>query len=286
MKWMWIYLMSLVAAVAAPIANYSAAAEQNKITPVGILVLVHGSDWNLPGEVLYKTWASEAFQKPLEGKVLMVAIDKKQTLTDADRTLAKSNESCPISYRTLPALGLIDGQGRVVAVRAGVAEINATGGLKATVQAMLKMASERDGIWKQAEAAQGVEKAMFLGKGLDRMGRGLGNKNEYQGIFDQIKQADPEDRSGYIAKYQFNSRSLLGQVMEKADKKQFAEAEAMLQKWANNNKLAPRQLQEVYGAWFALYQRWPEKKDSAKQILEKMKAIDPKSDLGMGAANR
>jgi hypothetical protein len=38
-------------------------------------------------------------------------------------------------------------------------------------------------------------------------------------------------------------------------------------------------------ARFALYQRWPEKKPSVKPLLERMRDIDPKSDLGQAAAS-
>jgi hypothetical protein len=73
--------------------------------------------------------------------------------------------------------------------------------------------------------------------------------------------------------------------LKAAETKNYAEAETEFAKWDRNPRLSPTQRQELQAAKFALYQRWPEKKNEVRPSLEKMRDIDPKSDLGQAAAN-
>ena len=128
-------------------------------------------------------------------------------------------------------------------------------------------------------------KAGRLGQGLDRMDIGLGPKEIYKPILEEIRKADPNDKSGYIGKYTFSSEKLVDLALAKADKKEFAEADKEFAKWDANPRLSAKQKQELQAARFALYQRWPEKKPELAPLLEKMRDIDPNSELGRAAAN-
>ena len=137
---------------------------------------------------------------------------------------------------------------------------------------------ERDEFWKNADGVTGLMRAGRLGQGLDRMDIGLGPKGTYKPVLEEMKKADPEDKSGYLAKYSFSGEKLVDLAMEKAEKKDYDAAEKEFDKWEANPRLSAKQKQELEAARFALYQRWPEKKDKVLPTLEKMRNVDPKSE--------
>lgn len=275
--------LSAIATLAAPVADFTTALEQAKTAKSPIAVLVHGSDWNRPGELLAKAWLEPKFQQELGDAVLTVMLDLKEQPTPAETAAAKRNEGCQPPFRSLPAIALYDCDGRLVALRSGVAEIRAAGGLGGTLKAMRRLLAERDAIWRSAHGQAGPRRAVLLGNGLDLMNQGLGPKNCYQPVLDDLRKADPKDESGYLAKYAFSPWTLLESVMNRAAKKEFAAAERETAGWLANPRLSPRQRQEVHAARFALYQRWPERQASARTALEDLRKADPKSDLGIAA---
>lgn len=280
-----LFLTTCLVLSAAPVADFTTALEQAKANKAPIAVFLHGSDWNKAGETLLKAWNDPRFSDVVGKDLLLVSIDQKENPGEADKAAAKRNEVCQPPYRSLPAVALYDSEGRLVAARSGAAELRESGGLPATVKSMRAVLTDRDSLWKRASGSAGVQRASLYGAGLDRMNQGLGPKNLYQPILDEIRKADPNDQSGYIGKYTFNRDALLGMVMDKAAKNEQSVAELELSKWLRNTRLSARQIQELHATRFALYQRWPEKKSQARNALEEMRKADPKSDLGLAAAS-
>lgn len=285
MRPLLLLLGSALLAAAAPVADFATALEQAKSRKAPIAVFIHGSDWNKAGEVYAKAWNDPRLAEAAGADTLLVAIDRKENPTQAETTAAKRNDACQPPARSLPAVALYDSGGRLVAVRSGIEEIRAAGGLPGTVKSMLAALRQRDSLWQRAAGTSGPQKATLLGGGLDAMDQGLGPKNLYQPVLDEMKKADPADQSGYIGKYTFSSWKLLGMVMDKAKQNEQAAAERELAAWARNTRLNARQRQELHAARFALYQRWPEKKSQTRDALEDMRKADPKSDLGLAAAS-
>lgn len=285
MRTIILHALTATAAFSAPIADFTTALEQAKSTKAPIAVFLHGSDWNKTGETMLKAWNDPRFTDVAGKDLVMVSIDRKENPGEAEKAAAKRNEACQPPYRSLPAVALYDDEGRLVATRSGAAEIKESGGLPATVKSMRAVLTDRDNLWKRAAGSSGVQRASLYGAGLDRMNQGLGPKNIYQPVLDEIRKADPNDQSGYVGKYTFNRDAMLGMVMDKAAKNEQAAAEQELDKWLKNTRLSPRQIQELHATRFALYQRWPEKKAQARRALEDMRKADPKSDLGLAAAS-
>ncbi|BCU76288.1 hypothetical protein [Luteolibacter sp. LG18] len=267
------------------VADFTAALEQAKGSKADIAVFVHGSDWNRPGEAAAKIWNDPRFLSGIGPDVLLMDIDRKESPGEADKALAKRNEKGNSAVRSVPAVAVYDSEGRLVGSFSGTAEIEAAGGLIPATKKLLAIRRERDGFWKDAAGASGMMKAGRLGQGLDRMDMGLGPKGIYKPVFEEMKKADPEDKSGYIAKYSFSGEKLVDLALDKAEKKEFGEAEKEFDKWDANPRLSAKQKQELQAARFALYQRWPEKKDKVRPVLEKMRDADPKSELGQAAVN-
>jgi hypothetical protein len=267
------------------VADFTTAAAQAKTSKSDIVVFVHGSDWNRPGEVVAKIWNDPRFLSTVGSGVLLVDLDRKENPTDAEKAALKNNEAGNPPVRSLPAVALYDSEGRLVGTVSGTEELAAAGGLLAATKKLLATRRERDELWKSADGASAIIKAGKLGQGLDRMNLGLGPKGIYKPILEQIRKADPEDKSGYIGRYTFSNEALVGLALKAAESKNYAEAESEFAKWDRNPRLSTTQRQELQAAKFALYQRWPEKKNEVRPILEKMRDIDPKSELGQAAAN-
>ncbi|MEO5916032.1 MAG: hypothetical protein ABIS50_17485 [Luteolibacter sp.] len=263
--------------------DFTAAMEKAKSSKANIVVFVHGSDWNRPGETVAKIWNDPRFLSGIGTGVLLVNIDRKESPSSSDEALAKLNAKGDPEVRSIPAVAVYDNEGRFVGSFSGLAEIEAAGGLLPATRRLLATCRQRDEFWKTADGASGMIKAGRLGQGLDSMDIGLGPKGLYKPVLEEMRKADPEDQSGFIGKYTFSSEKLVDLALDKAEKKDFAAADTELKKWDSNPRLSPKQRQQLQGARFALYQRWPERKRDLKAVLEAMRDIDPKSELGMAA---
>lgn len=266
------------------VSDFTAALQQAKTSHASIAVFLRGSDWNRPGEAAAKIWNDPRFLASLGSGVLLLEIDRKERPSSADVELAKLNEKANPRAPSIPAVALFDHEGRLVGLHSGTSGIESVGGLLPATKRLLATCRNRDGFWKGANEVSGVTRAERLGQGLDSMNIGLGPKGTYQPILEQMRKADPADKSGYIAKYTFSSEKLVDLAIAKADKMEFAEADEEIGKWSGNTRLSAKQKQELQAARFALYQRWPLKKPELSRVLETMRDIDPKSELGKAAA--
>jgi hypothetical protein len=263
--------------------DFPVAVEKAKSGGQDIAVLFHGSDWCTPGKKLAALWTSEAFEKAAGKDLLIVDIDRKESPSSADEALAKRNEACPVKPRSLPAIALFDKEGRLVALREGTPELDSLGRPEQAIQRAIDVRKKRDDLWQKAEGMRGPQKAAQLAAGLDLLGLGAGPKNAYQPVIEEIKKADPEDRSGALARYSFPGRKLLDLAVDQGKAGKFTEADDEIGGWLKKPQLTKAQRQEALAARFALYQRWPEKKTGLATVLKEIEKLDPKSELGTAA---
>lgn len=264
-----------------PAAKAAAAAQKGSIA-----VLVIGSDWCRPAQAYADVWNAPAFAKSLPDSLVLLTIDRKETLTKDEQALAEKNKDCPQPLRSVPALVFLDSEGRVIGARSGVPDLGTPQRLAEQLKIFLTIQQKRDEAWKRADQVQGVKRAEALGLGLDMMNQGSGHAKVYQPVLEEIKKADPQDQSGYWGKYHFPGQDLAAQITENfVSKKDFAGGEAELLRWARNKRLSPEQRQHLHAARFALYRAWPEKAELARTALEDMRATNPRSPLGIAAMN-
>ncbi|MBK1825617.1 hypothetical protein [Haloferula rosea] len=265
-------------------ADFTEALELAKAGGKDIAVLYHGSEWCVPGRPLAERWESDGFEKALGADLILVGIDTKEHPTEAEAELGKRNDRCPVKPRSYPAVMLFDSEGRLVARRDGVSEIKAMGVLETALERAVEVRKQRDMHWAEAEAAEGQRAARLFGEGLDLMNLGLGPKNIYKPVLDKMKAADPDDQSGFAARYEFPGMGLVGQSTKLAGEKKFEEADAEISKWLSKKRLTDDQKQVAWSARFALYQRWPERKEKVPDVLKALQRVDPDSDMGKAAA--
>jgi len=265
-------------------ADFTEALDVAKAEGFDIAVLFHGSEWCMPGRPLAEGWNASDFAESVGENLVLVSIDTKEFPTESEQDLAKRNESCPVGPSSYPAVMLFDMEGRLVARRDGVEEIEQMGALSGAIQRAVEVRAKRDELWKRAESAGGEQAAAFYGEGLELMNLGLGPKRVYQPILEKLKLADPEGRSGWAARYEFPGMGLVGKSTQLAGEKKFEEADAQISKWLKEGRLTRDQKQVAWSARFALYQRWPERKERVPEVLKALQKVDPKSDLGQAAA--
>lgn len=264
-------------------SDYPAALEKAKSGGQDIAVLFHGSDWCLPGKKFGDYWKSDNFAKFAGDNLLILDIDRKESPTTADEALAKLNEACHVKPRSLPAIALFDHEGRLVALREGTPELDSLGKPEQAIQRAVDVRKKRDDLWKKAGGARGPQKASLLASGLDLLAMGTGPKEVYKPVVEEMKKADPEDRSGTVARYTFPGRKLLEKAVAEGNEKKFDEADGEIAGWLKKPQLTKDQRQEALAAKFALYQRWPEKKSELPAVLREIEKLDPKSELGAAA---
>ncbi len=272
-----------LASAAERAADFPAALEKAKSGGQDIAVLFHGSDWCLPGKKLADYWKTENFAKFAGDDLVVVDIDRKENPGPEDEALAKKNEACPVKPRSLPAIALFDREGRLVAIREGSPELDSLGRPEQAIQRAVEARRKRDDLWKRAEGARGPQKAGMLAAGLDLLGLGTGPKNVYQPVVEEIRKADPEDRGGALARYTFPGRKLLDEAVAGGKSGKFTETDEEIGSWLKKTHLTQDQRQEALAARFALYQRWPEKKDELPHVLREIERLDPGSELGIAA---
>lgn len=278
-------LLSSLAPAAERAADFPAALAKAKTGGEDIAVLFHGSDWCLPGRKWAQQWQADAFLRDAGKELLLVEIDRKENPTVADEALAKLNEACPVQPRSFPALALFDRDGRLIALREGTPELDSLGRPEQAIRRAVEVRRKREELWKRAEGMRGPQRASSLAAGLDLLGLGAGPKDIYQPVIDEIRKADPEDRSGAVARYTFPGRKLLDLAVSQGKAGKFEEADREIGGWLGKPGLTKAQRQEALAARFALHQRWPEKKAGLPSILQEIESLDPKSELGTAATS-
>lgn len=265
-------------------ADYPEARNLAKQHGSDIVVLVVGSDWNQPSKRYAETWKDASFAKTLPENMVLLCWDKVENPDEAAKAIAEKNKDCPAAVRSIPGLALIDKDGRLVGTRNGTQELGEPTQLSLQIKNLAAIRAQRDELWKRAEQVQGIKRAEALGQGLDVMKQHLGHRKVYDPVFQEMKKADPEDKSGYVAKYQFPGADLAPHVLGNyVQKKLFVEGENYLLQWHRNPRLDPEQRQQLHAARFCLYQHWPEKQALARKALEDLRDVNPKSVMGQSA---
>lgn len=141
----------------------------------------------------------------------------------------------------------------------------------------------RDAKWLEVEKANGVARAKLIGEGLDLMTLW---DNGFNSKIDELKKYDPQDETGYLRKYTFNSGELAAAVNKLIEEKKFQEALDSLDRQINdpkNHLLKKGQIQDLILLKYGVYNRWPGHQDQRFNTLLEVIRIDPQSHQAIGA---
>lgn len=275
-------LAALVSSVccAAPVTNLEDGLKAAKSSNSPVVVLVHGSDWNAESEQVAKIFQDPRMATAL-GNAQLVLIDKKQNVLP-DKAEQEKNKELRTYVSNIPTILVYDADARPIAIANGMPAIQAAGGPVQFCRRALDLYQKREATWNSAKGQAGDRKVALLGQGLEMLGD-YGNDRSYSAVLEEIKKADPEDKLGYVGKITFSGQGLTDRMLWMAGKKEFAEAEQFLVKTYQNPRLSTQQRQQVFAARYALYSRWPEKKEQIPSVFSQMQKLDPNSELGKAA---
>lgn len=275
--------LTTTAAAATLAADWQEAVTLAKRDKRDLVVLLTGSDWDRGSAAVASLVRDAAFLRAC-GDAVVVVIDHPDYPTDAQKTLRERNKDFKLTFYRYPVLLTLDLEQRLVGALEG-----ATGEVP-TAAAHLSdwrnRRERRDRLLAQAGKASGVRRAELLGEALDQLEDNVARRH-YGKILDQIRTADPEDETGYLGKYRFNANALVEkEIWSRLKERKYAEAIAFLEKLQANRRLLTSQRQELLAMQHAVYRTWPEHAAESRKALEKLIALDPRSDVAVGARKR
>lgn len=147
-------------------------------------------------------------------------------------------------------------------------------------------------ILEESKTAVGIEKATLLGEWLDLKGctsSKFGHKNVHKPVFEELKKADPEDKTDYVRKYDFNGGAIGKEATRLSkDVNKQAAIDYLNRQIADphNSRLAAHQIQVLYLYKWRIYRGWKDQGDNAWATLKKMAEADRDTFLGMGSEGK
>ena len=183
-----------------------------------------------------------------------------------------------VGPQTYPAFILYDKNGRHYAtVTVPYSDRKETSKIASNIKAARQALEKQNALLQKAAGEQGLAKAQTLGKSAI-----LENINRPDNIVKMIKEADPQDKSGYVRRLEFNMHN-------------YAEGTAKTEDWKATlkeieDKIADKaysdtQRQGLYATAAGLLRRHGSPADQAKLVryLREMKKLDPTSIQGVSA---
>lgn len=213
----------------------SFAKAKESVTDDGYIVFAYAADWDRYSESFAKAWiTNEEIQKAAGSARLLLApvyqADNekvKKALNDFWGFIPEKARS--FQAETYPAIMMFDKDGRHYADIYGPDMLTRTpADIAADVAGKLELLHRQADLLKKAGEASGAEAARLLGEAATLEGIAAPEK-----MLDRVKQADPEDESGYVRRLSFNGLSFADQK-----RKQVADLGSKDEKWAAIQEVA------------------------------------------------
>ena len=260
------------------VANYQAA--QDKVTDGGYVLALYADGWDKYSKKLAeKMIADSAVKKAMAGSVLIEYgvpnLSSEATNKEREAKLGKLRWVAPDTY---PAFALYDKNGRHYAtVTVPYADRKDPDKIAGKIAAAKDALAKQNALLEQAKGESGLAKAQTLGKSAV-----FENINRPDNIVNMIKEADPQDKSGYVRRLQFNGHAY---AIESADTKDWQATLKDCEDKIKDKAYSDAQRQGLYATAIGIIRRHGDLKDQKKVVsyLREMEKIDPKSPLGRSA---
>ncbi len=259
---------------------YTEAVPKAAETKRYMIVIWNGSDWSAQGREVAR--GVETLSKAQNVPAIWCEWDEREKITKEEKESNFFNKNKPPAVVwNIPAIVVLTPDNKLVYKIEGVkpAQLKA---ILERIPAMIEKQNKAEQFWKQAEAAQGEQAAMLYGQGLALLPDYAAK--DRKDILDKVKKADPDDKAGVLFRTNFHHQPYMEQVNKMADEKKYDEAEKLVTDKLAVKGLTKQQIQQLMAARFSLAKRKDDQPEMLKQ-LEAIAKIDPKSELGRGAAN-
>lgn len=287
MKSIFISLVTLFASVSsASLLPYSQAVELAKKENKKIVVIWNGSDWSPNAVESTKVFDEKA--QALDNEVIFAVYDDKNGMTEAELKAPKP----PGDMFKIPAIQIISPDNSIVYFSHQKLTPEKVVKVMEKMPLYLDDLEEAEALWKKADAVSGAAAAKLYGEGLDFLQYDAAQGQK--AIIEKMQKADPADSDGYILKYTFGHEGFMNQLAKiargGADEKDFkgsldwSLSDAYIDKCLTYKHLPIELRQKILAAKFST-QRQRDNMPAALATLKEIVALDPKSQLGIGAAN-
>ncbi|WP_193213742.1 thioredoxin family protein [Luteolibacter marinus] len=261
--------------------DYTAAKKQAADESKDLLMDFTGSDWcgwciKLNEEV----FSHDPFKEGVKDKFVLVELDYPRDKSLVSEETQKQNKELQAKYaiKGYPTILLADPDGKPYA-RTGYQ----AGGPEKYVSHLDELRAKkdtRDQAFADAAKASGVEKAKLLISALDAMGlEEAVVGNFYSEVVDQIKTADPEDETGYLAKLEAKEKfaAFEQELNGFAAKQDMDGALAFVEKSVQSGDFEGETKQQMIATKAMILARM-EKFDEAIAAIDEAKAVAPDSE--------
>ncbi|MBK1826871.1 thioredoxin family protein [Haloferula rosea] len=263
-------------------SDFAAAKKQAADEKKSLLVDFTGSDWcgwciKLNEEV----FQHDPFKEGVKDKFVLVELDYPRDKSKLSDETKAQNEELRKEYAVqgYPTILLMDEKGRPFA-RTGYQAGGPENYVK-HLDELLAARTKRDEAFAAAEKAEGTEKAKALVAALDAMGLDDAVVSaQYGDVVAAIKEADPEDESGFIKKIESNKKfaDFEDSLNALARENKHEDALALTEKAINSGDFEGDNLQQatmIKGMICAQMGDF----DAALAALDAAKEVDPDSEL-------
>lgn len=252
----------------------------------GVIAYCYGPDWNRRSVQLLKTFWNTAETAEIAGNAVLVAVPfyENNNAEGADRAPGiRGNMPAP-PFDVCPTVMFFDQSGRNYANMQGSDFLGndptCTLG-RQNIQKTLQHLRTQQKLLSQAEQAEGKEKAALLSQVLDLP------IDAPHGTREQLKNADPTDKGGYVRRAEFNARDFMYQQLDTKDGFIHPDFEAdynqMMrdcEKVFKDEALRNRDRQAVYNLYIGQSRREHIQSNRLKGLIRKVNKLDDTTDYG------
>lgn len=288
MKKLFVALCSILI-LAAPMASAMVKATDfekgsKKVKDDGYVIVAYADGWDRYSEKMCKALLKASPVSSALGRAVVLEVGVPQRPTEERREKLKKRlgklELPPGTHNTsYPAFIFYDKNGRRYSIICGSDMVfPEPKELAEKIKARIEGLKQQEELLAQAEKASGTQRAELLGQVSVIPHIARPDK-----VVDQIKKADSSDQSGYIRRLNFQPWGFVeGLVKNGKAPEAIKKLETMLQ----DSAYSPEQKQIFYAAIIGFYHRGKSAEDKAKipDLAEKMRALNPESDLGRAAS--
>lgn len=250
------------------------------VTDDGYAVVMYARDWDKYSKKTAKLMlADPAVSKALGNAVVLEMDVPNVTPKEEHEANKKRFGNMDLSFPNVyPAIILYDKNCRRLAdICIPFAERNKPIAVAEKVATAMTAARKQAKLLAQAEGAQGVEKARLIGQAA-----AVAGINRPNNVAKTLQQLDPEDKSGM---YEVATLNLFETAIQTADTKDWEADLERMKKLIDNPLLTPYQKQQACCISIGLLRRHGglARKAELKQMLAKLRSLDPDSLLGKSA---
>ena len=279
-----IALSLLVAPLTATAYQKAENIEQGKtlVTDDGYAIVTYADGWDkYSKKTAEKMMADPAVTKALGNAVVMTLPVPNVTSKEENEANKKRFGNMDLSFPNVyPAIILYNKDGhRLADICIPYAERNNPAAIAKKVETAMKAAAKQRGILAKAEGAEGAEKAKLLADAALVAG-----VNKPRDVAKLIQKADPKGETGMHALATLN---LPHKAIETAGTKDWQATYAEIQELMKNPNFTVEQQQQLCCISIGLLRRHggPERVGELKQMIAKLRSLDPDSLLGKSATD-